>query len=403
MFLGISAERSSATKRKRIIRPVESDLNTSSDSDDEPDNEEVIEHNCGTSSSYRIPNKGKRIWDSKQIANLRKNFKNIEHLDDSVLAFLSFRDISSTEGKKDKQNKFLTEKLAENYERVKKFPVRVEGGEDSCTDRAHDSRFLRGYVGNSQNLWVQARQKLGLVGLDPIANYETVSVGLNGCISPRVWHEVHSPSSKHLTIRMLTSHALKSTWASPDKCGEVKEFDSMHELKMAVVALDACIRKVFWWNSSFAAVAIFLHTIEFGETDLAGFSDRLSVLADFIDEILKFNAQAWDEERYFMSAQDVTAKWTALLVRKNVSRSEKPGNTNSRNKKDDSSNSRKAKEKSKYPPGVCKLFNKGTCTHTGDKHSAPWSATYILKHVCAKPLPGSNSFCLQNHAEKDHT
>ena len=74
MFLGTSAERSSATKRKRIIRPVESDSNTSSDSDDEPDNEEVIEHNSGTSSSYRIPNKGKRIWDSKQIANLRKNF-----------------------------------------------------------------------------------------------------------------------------------------------------------------------------------------------------------------------------------------------------------------------------------------------------------------------------------------
>ena len=72
---------------------------------------------------------------------------------------------------------------------------------------------------------------------------------------------------------MLTSHALKSTWLSPLKYAEVKEFDSMHDLKMAVVALDVCIKKVFWWNCSFATVAIFLNTIEFGESDLAGFSD----------------------------------------------------------------------------------------------------------------------------------
>ena len=61
----------------------------------------------------------------------------------------------------------------------------------------------------------------------------------------------------------------------------------MHELKMAVVALEACIRKVFWWNNSFTTVAIFLHTIELGESDLAAYSDRLTVLADFIDEIIK--------------------------------------------------------------------------------------------------------------------
>ena len=113
---------------------------------------------------------------------------------------------------------------------------------------------------------------------------------------------------------MFTSHALKSAWASPEKGGEVKEFDSLHDIKMAVVALDICIRKVFWWNCSFATVAIFLHTIEFGENDLASFPDRLTVLADFIDEILKFNAQAWDEERFFMSAQEITAKWSAILV-----------------------------------------------------------------------------------------
>ena len=42
---------------------------------------------------------------------------------------------------------------------------------------------------------------------------------------------------------MLTEHAMKSAWANPEKGGEVKEFDSMHDLKMAVVALEVFIKK----------------------------------------------------------------------------------------------------------------------------------------------------------------
>ena len=103
-----------------------------------------------------------------------------------MLAFLSFRDIASREGKKDKQNRVLTKKMAENYENVKKFLVRVEAGNDLCTKKAHDCRFLRGYVGNSQDLWVQARKKIGMAGLHPISNYKTVSVGINGLLSSKV-------------------------------------------------------------------------------------------------------------------------------------------------------------------------------------------------------------------------
>ena len=292
LCLGDSTGKSSQLKCKRIIKAAESDSDSSFDSDDEPDDVELADSNPDKISSYHIPKKGRRIWDAKQMENLRNNFINIEHVDDNVLAFLSFRDISSKEGKKDKQNRVLIEKLAENFDWIRKFAVKVEAGQDLCTERAHDAQFLRGYVGNSQDLWVQALRKLGIAGLDPISSYETVSIGINGFISERVWHEIHSPSSKRLSIRMLTDHAMKSTWASPDKGGEVKEFESLHELKMAVVALETCIRKVFWWNNSFTTVAIFLHTIEFGESDLAAYSDKLTVLADFIDEIIKFNAQA---------------------------------------------------------------------------------------------------------------
>ena len=402
LYVGNPVGGSSSTNRKRISKPAISSSDSSSESEDEPDSDDFHEKDSAETSSYPIPKKSRRIWDSKQMENLRKNFKNIEHIDDSVLAFISFREISSNEGKKDKQSRVLSEKLADNYDRIRKFPSRVEAGEDSCTEKAHDARFLRGYVGNSQDLWIQARRKLGVTGLDPISSYETVSTGLNGFVSERVWHEIHSPSSKHLSIRMLTSHALKSVWASSEKGGEVKEFDSMHDLKMAVVTLEACTKKVFWWNSSVTTIAIFLHTIEFGEIDLAAYPDKLTILADFIDEILKFNAQAWDEERFFMSAQDITSKWSALLVRKNVAHASRPSATGSRKKPESSPSSSKGKERVKYPPNVCKLFNKGTCTHSGDKHSAPWNSNYVLKHCCTKFVPSKNEYCLEQHAAKDH-
>jgi len=344
----------------------------------------------------------KKIWSSEQLKNLRKNFKNLEHLDDSVLAYLSFKEMIAMGGKKDKNNKILTEKLAENYEKLRNFPTRVETGEDQCTGRAHNSRFLRGYVGNSQELWVQARKHMGLSGLDPISNYETVSMGLNGLISSRVWHEAHSPSSKLLSLRMLTNSSMKNAWTIQEKNNDVKEFETLQELKMAVVALDACIRKVMPWNASFATVAIFLHSVNFGEHDLAGKQSRLAFLADFVDEIVRYNAQAWDEERFFMSAQEVAAKWSALFLRKFASTQKgagsdppsKPGKNNDKNNRPD--------QKEKFPPGVCRNFQFGKCSHPGDKHSASWDVDYILRHLCAMYLMDKKRFCLGNHAKKDH-
>ncbi len=285
---------------------------SSSDSDTDPGEEDPVTKD---KPRYKIPKTGK-IWSPDQIANLKQHFPYLEHLDISILSRLSFKEMVAMGGKKDKGNKFLSEKLAQNYEQVRRFATRVVAGEDQCTGKVHEARFLRGYVSNSQELFVQARRKLGISGHDPISNYETVSIGLNGYLSARVWHEIHSPSSKMLSIRMLTASAMKSSWLPHEKVGEVREFESLHELRMAVVALDAAIHKVMPWNAAFSTLAIFLHSVNFGERELEGKETKLVFLADFIDEVIRFNAQAWDEERFFMSSQEVAAKWSALLLRK---------------------------------------------------------------------------------------
>jgi len=200
------------------VSPESNSSDSSSSGSSDPDGEEQDEP--PPRSGFSKQNKGK-IWDSAQLKNIRKNFPAVEHLGNSVLAYLGFKDIAAMAHKKDRSNKVL-------YEKLRKFPVWVEAGHDQSTGLAHKARALRGYVGDSRELWLQMRQHMGMTGIDPVSNYDTVLIGLNGLVSAKVWNEVHSPSSKVLSIRLLTLHVLKSAWNTSDK----------HEIK----ALDTAIR-----------------------------------------------------------------------------------------------------------------------------------------------------------------
>jgi hypothetical protein len=71
----------------------------------------------------RIPKKSKALWSESELKNLKKNFKAMETIDDSILARLTLKEIIALGGKRDKNQKYLTEKLADNYERVRSFRV----------------------------------------------------------------------------------------------------------------------------------------------------------------------------------------------------------------------------------------------------------------------------------------
>ncbi len=385
--------------------PSGDDDSADSESDCDPDDSDDSLSSRGPSAKRRKGDgdKGSRaLWNAKQIANLRKNFRCLANIDDDILRHLTWKDIQDTAARNDKSAKVLSERLASNFDTVSGFPTRVEAGNDDCTGLCHDSRFLRGYVGNSQVLWQQAKPVQGRTGLPPIGNYETVTIGLNGYISCRVWHEVHNPSSKVLSIRLLSNSATKTGWSEKEKTGETHEFDSLQELKMAVVALEACVHKVMPWNFSVTTIAIFLHSVNFGEAELAGKRDSLSFLADFVDEILRHNAQAWDEGRHFMSNMEVGAKWSAMLLRRYAA------TANSSSRRRDSDRSGRSTggggpaQEPRIPKGLCRQFQEGKCRHPGDKHSSHWDANIVLNHKCAKWLPDQNRFCLEGHSKANH-
>jgi hypothetical protein len=183
-------------------------------------------------------------------------------------------------------NKLLSQILSANFEQIQNFPGKVEAGLDSCVGKAHPARFLRGYAGDAQELWLQAREKWGVDGIDPISNYEVVSVGLGDLLTPIAWSELHKPNSRRLSIRMLSSNSVEEAWKAGDKTDSLKEFETMQELRVAIATLDGGFQKVMPWNMSFKTLSNFMILINYGETDLPAKSNKLVLLANSVFRFL---------------------------------------------------------------------------------------------------------------------
>jgi hypothetical protein len=349
--------------------------------------------------SFKIPKRNQsEPWTVEQVENFKKNWPYLRNFDYSVLKFATLKELTGMAKQKVSGLKLLSQAMAATFDQLQSFPAQVEAGPDDCLGLVHVARFLRGYVGDPQELWVQARKFLGSEGLDPITNYEVVSVGLGELLTPEVWSEIHKPSSRNLSIRLLSTKSVELAWKTKDQKDSPKEFESLLEFKMAAATLDAVIQRVMPWNMAFKTVYLFLVSNDFGEIELANSKNKLLFLANFVDEVLRANARFWEEAKKFMGHQDMCVKWNASLARR-----VEGGNpaTNPSGKKGEKGKDQGKKEL-KVPGWICKKFNDGTCDSKDAMHAAYWNPAHILKHQCSKMLKDQKKFCLQTHPEHEH-
>jgi hypothetical protein len=290
--------------------------------------------------------------------------------------------------------KQLSQAMAAHFEQIQNFPVKVAEGFDQCTGKVHEARFLRGFVGDARELWVQAREVLGMGGMDPISNYEVVSMGLGDNLTPAVWAELHSLNSRKLTIRMLSQASVQDSWRAADKADTPKEFVSLQELKVAMAALEGAIQRVTPWNAAFKTLSIFLTVNNFGESELAGRPTRVSVIVNFIDEVLRANARNWEEKKPFESAQELGVRWQAAMVRQGSF----SGAVSTESKRRERTES-VAKTQLRQ---LCRKFNEGRCPVKDGRHPAPYDSSITLRHACNKYLADKKRLCMEDHAAPDH-
>jgi hypothetical protein len=160
------------------------------------------------------------------------------------------------------------------------------------------------------------RDAWGVEGIDPVANYELGSLGIGDLLTHKVWAELHKPNSRQLSVRLLSPKLVEEAWKQGDKSDSPKEFENLHEFKMAITTLEGGFHRVMPWNFSFKALNFFLISTNFGESELSGRTGRLLFLSNFVDEVLRTNARNWEEKKPFLSYQDLSVKWAADLTRK---------------------------------------------------------------------------------------
>jgi hypothetical protein len=350
---------------------------------------------------FKIPKVSRgKLWNGKQLENFRKNWPHLRNFEDSVLENASLSELTAMGKQKVSSSRLLSHTLSENFERLQNFPEKIEGGEDDCLGQVHTARFLRGYVRDSQELWLQARKVWGANGIEPVANYEVGSLGIGDQLTHKVWAELHKPNSRQLSIRLLSHKSVEESWKQAEKSDSPKEFENLNEFKTAIANLEGGFHRVMPWNFSFKALNFFLISINFGESELAGRTGRLMFLGNFVDEVLRTNARNWEEKKPFLSYQDLSVKWSADLTRKLGGcppLSDQGGKKTGKGKTE-----RKEKSSPRIPRWVCRRFNEGRCDQKEERHVSSWDPNFFLKHVGSKWFPEKNRCCLENHPLNEH-
>jgi hypothetical protein len=298
-------------------------------------------------------------------------------------------------------SRLLSHVLSANFEQVQSFPTQVEKGEDHCFGKAHNARFLRGYAGDSQELWKQAREVWGSNGIDPIGNYEVGSIGFGDQLTHKVWAELHKPNSRLLSVRLLSSKSVEDSWKAGEKTDSPREFETLNEFKVAMACLEGGFHKVMPWNFSFKALNFFLVSINYGESELGNKGDRLIVLSNFVDEALRTNARNWEERKPFLSYQDLSVRWNSDLTRRLGTGASGLGWGGGRNGKTGNGNGSE-RSQPKVPRWVCRRFNEGRCDSKDERHQSPWDPSFNLRHVCSKWLADKGKCCLEKHPLNEH-
>jgi hypothetical protein len=83
----------------------------------------------------------------------------------------------------------------------------------------------------------------------------------------------------------------------------------MNEFKLAVRAMCRAAQLILPWNMAFNAIDGFLHSSNYGNTELSGRSNRAQILTDFVNYVLGLNAAAWVQKEDFLTSGEVKLIW----------------------------------------------------------------------------------------------
>ncbi len=347
--------------------------------------------------------KGAELMSDADLACLRKRFPFLVDLSDRFVRSQTTSELLKLEStamkmKMIEQSRDFEDRLASNKASLEERECKVPAGFDNRWDKLHPGRFLGGASCTTKKLWLEARKAVGLSGDRPVGCYDMGAVGMGGFVTSRGWIELHNPGSSRNALKLFSINncaaKVSSSKNSSKNCeDDIEEIVELGEFKLALRTMRVAASMVMPWNFAYVALENFLQQTNFCSSDLQGIDQPAKLLSQFVDYVIKENANRWRDGSPFLDTGSLKATWDAFYGAKPQAQ------LSSKSKKLPSQmDSKNAKFQRRHWVDICWDWNIGKCTkQVGSCTSLKGTP---LRHVCnfqPDRFKQPNSYCEKNH------
>ena len=371
-------------------------------------------------SDQPIPDPGMshKTPDSSDLEAMKKKFDFLAEYTDEFISKHGIDTILRLEStalrlKEAEKSKATEDKLAHNRDELAATTLRVMAGVDNRWDQIHPARFLPGAGCSAGQMWLNAREIMGISPQTPISSYDMAAIGLRGCVTAKGWINIANPGTSNIKLvqfSMTGSTSTKPASSSNNNTEEVENIEVLAEYKLALRALRAAMCYALPWNRSADAIVGFMEQSNYCHSDLANSDKQARVLTRFTDYILEENANRWRSKQTFVTTGEMKEAWASFYstMAQNTSTGKKfQFQRQSQQGLQSQSQGQHGQkqwtgsmplEKAQYYNDICVKWNQGRCfMNPGNCFTR---AGRPLRHCCNyRPVPSNPAIiCQKDHA-----
>lgn len=275
----------------------------------------------GRQPELKKPRKEVNPMTDADLSFLRRKFPFLADLSDNFVRSQTTSELLKMETTSMKmrvleQSRDYEDRLASNKMSLEEKASMVPAGLDNRWDKLHQGRFLPGATCTTQKMWLEARKVIGLSGSRPVGSYDMGSVGMGGFVTAKGWCELHNPGSCKMSLKLFSINNCSSRSSNKRYNKEDEEEDNIEDLgefKLAVRTLRVAASLVLPWNLSYTALENFLLQTNYLNLELQHVDQKAKLLTQFVDYVLRENANRWRDGSGFLDAGSLRATWEAFF------------------------------------------------------------------------------------------
>jgi len=314
-------------------------------------------------------------------------------------------------------------KMAKALDELRLAPVELDKAFDDRCLYLHPARFLAGPVCSVRQLWLLAREVIGLGPLTALSGYDLETLGLDGCVTTKGWVLIHDPANpnqklKHFSSVNVGSSSLNTKrltladgdGSAVDVSDSLRDILSLEDYKNSLRTLSKAMHLALPWNHSINAIEGFMASTNFCAKELGAYPNRPHLLAVFTDHVLNANSKRWINKQEFLGAAELRLsfdQWAGsrslnMLTAKESGAGEQSKKFSYNKKFGQNFTGQPAKDGEKSARDrLCRRYNAGNCPNSYKDCVNPNDKSEKLQHYCSYE-DSRGRVCRGKHSKVEH-